>query len=273
MDNVLFSHLEKVQPILFLGDTTECEADWGYHNIRPSYNKLYYIIDGEAYINIEGDEYIARKGQLFLLPCNTKQTYHHTPSKHLVKHWIHCSFNCGDKDLLEMLSLPCYIDVPASKQKYIEDLFIKLIESLKDNSITGKLHQKSILLDLFAFYFDNVDDVRKDYFRDERIMSVLRYIDINYQRKLTIQELSNIVHLHPNYFINLFRDTVNMTPLEYVNNVRINKAKELMQNAIHKIPINEVAAQIGFSDVHYFSRLFKKKTGYTPTDYFETLFL
>ncbi|MBE6811024.1 MAG: AraC family transcriptional regulator [Ruminococcaceae bacterium] len=270
MDNVLFSHLEKVQPVLFLGDFTECEKDWGYHNIRPSYNKFYYVTEGEAYINIEGKEYVARPGQLFLLPCNSKQTYYHTEAKHLVKYWIHCSFNCGEKDLLEMLQLPHYIEV--TSPEYVEKLFEKLLEGLNDTSVTGKLYQKSCLLELLAYYFDHVEEIRKDYFRDERIMSVLKYIDQNYQRRLTIQELSDVVHLHPNYFINLFHDVVDMTPMEYVNNVRINRAKELMQKAVHKIPINEVASQIGFTDVHYFSRLFKKKTGYTPTEYMDTLF-
>ncbi len=71
----------------------------------------------------------------------------------------------------------------------------------------------------------------------------------------------------PNYFRRIFRQETGVPPLEFMNNIRIDHAKELLIQKDDKTSFSEIALACGFSDVYYFSRLFKKNTGYTPKEY------
>ena len=264
----IHQYLEKIQPQLYLGEYTKCRPDWRYDNIRPRYDKLYYITDGEGYLNIDGREYIFQKGQLFLLPCNSCQTYYHISKNYLTKYWIHCSFFCGDKDLLEIINLPYYIEVQDAP--YIKSLFLDIINSVEDITMHGKLYQKAKLLQLMGYYLEHAEISNNQIFKDDRIEKCFNYIEKNLQQEITIQSLSDLLHLHPNYLITYFHKATGMSPIEYVNNIRIDKAKLLIQRN-PEIPISELAEAIGFGDASYFSRIFKKKVGFTPSEYKGTI--
>jgi len=91
----------------------------------------------------------------------------------------------------------------------------------------------------------------------------------NYSKDLTLKYLADNLHLSKNYFGQLFKDETNMTVNEYVNMVRIKKAKELLADSTLKV--YEIAYEIGFNDQHYFSSVFKRFVGVTPTEYRELL--
>ena len=71
--------------------------------------------------------------------------------------------------------------------------------------------------------------------------------------------------ISPKYFKTLFGQQFGMSPKEYVISLLIKSAKELLMN--EKNQVQDVAFMVGYSDVYHFSKLFKKKTGYTPTEY------
>ncbi len=83
--------------------------------------------------------------------------------------------------------------------------------------------------------------------------------------KITNKELADIIHLHPNYFNAVFKKYVSETPQRYINSLRIKKAKDILLRS-HEA-ISEIPEQIGFKDVYYFSKAFKKATGMSPSLY------
>ena len=93
------------------GAYTQCWQSWRYDNVTPAYNKLYYVVDGEFYLKINDAEYQAQAGQMFLLPYNSTQTYYHFSSHLATKYWVHFTAPCKDRDLLELISLPHFINV------------------------------------------------------------------------------------------------------------------------------------------------------------------
>lgn len=105
--------------------------------------------------------------------------------------------------------------------------------------------------------------------REQQTQSVLdraqRFIQDNYTKDLSLEEVAESVHLNPHYFSKIFKQQVGTTFIEYVTALRIEKAKALM--ATGKLSLKEVCFEVGYNDPNYFSRVFKKVTGVPPSDY------
>ncbi len=102
--------------------------------------------------------------------------------------------------------------------------------------------------------------------QNRKIRKAKDYIDQNYKNSLiSMQDTANEVNLSPAYFCNLFKIQTGIRFNEYLANVRIEKAKELLRD--HKCMVYEVAEMVGFVDSKYFSSKFKSKVGCTPSEY------
>ncbi len=97
------------------------------------------------------------------------------------------------------------------------------------------------------------------------IQSALQEIDRDLSQPLTLQHLSASLNVNRSYLSSLFRRVMGITLTEYVTKRRIDYASELLSNT--QYPIKNIAKQAGIPDVQYFSRLFKKNTGLTPSQY------
>ncbi len=96
--------------------------------------------------------------------------------------------------------------------------------------------------------------------------SILNYIDDNYLNGyISVKEISDNFHLSENYISQLFKKEMNISFTDYTTNKRMEYACRLLKNS--DAPISEVANQSGYYDYFHFAKVFKKKTGYTPTDY------
>jgi len=98
-----------------------------------------------------------------------------------------------------------------------------------------------------------------------RLHFVLNYIHEQLTNKIAIDTLCRKAYLSRNDFFKWFKEQFGITPLEYINNERIKLAKQLLANP--GTSITEVSYRCGFSDVNYFTRLFRKKEGVTPGAY------
>jgi len=125
------------------------------------------------------------------------------------------------------------------------------------------------------YVFENLFLLRSNGFsQDESIeLTMLRidnYIVSHVSEAITAQTLSAMVGLVPSYLSKLFRDYKGMSPSEYLVHLRIQKAKDLIQKNPN-IFAKDLSALIGYTDPLYFSKIFKKKTGVSLSDYKKTL--
>lgn len=100
---------------------------------------------------------------------------------------------------------------------------------------------------------------------EEWIAVVTEYIDRNYQEALTLDTLAAICHGTPYHLHRTFKKVMHMTPVDYIQQVRIERAKSILTSS--PAPVAEVGASVGLSNTPYFITLFKKKTGHTPEGY------
>lgn len=98
-----------------------------------------------------------------------------------------------------------------------------------------------------------------------RIEPAIRYIEENYNKKISISDLSRIINVCDDHFIRIFKAATSCTPTVYITDVRLHQALRLL--ALHKYSISEVSDLAGFSNIQYFSRIFKERLGISPSDY------
>lgn len=109
---------------------------------------------------------------------------------------------------------------------------------------------------------------KKEEHENQLVVRAQNYIQENYQKDLSLDEVSRKMDLSPYYFSKLFKEETGSNFVEYVTNLRIGKAKELLIK--DGMSMKEICASVGYSDPNYFSRIFKKNTGVTPTEYRES---
>jgi two-component system, response regulator YesN len=97
------------------------------------------------------------------------------------------------------------------------------------------------------------------------MMKAKEYIDEHFAEAITLEEAAEHVGLSPYYFSKLFKDRFGITFIDYITEIRMKRAKELMENP--DVSIKEVCYTVGYKDPNYFSRVFKKYTGLTPSEY------
>lgn len=91
----------------------------------------------------------------------------------------------------------------------------------------------------------------------------IQYMQSHYREEIRIERLAELAQLHPTYFSQMFKKTMDLTPVSFLTNLRMNKAKEMLLQTDR--PIREIARDVGYGDEFYFSRRFKKTNGLSPT--------
>lgn len=101
------------------------------------------------------------------------------------------------------------------------------------------------------------------------ILKMVDYIHDNYQKDPSLSELASKMHLNEQYTSRVFKENLGMNFVTYLMEYRIEKAKKLLSTSTDSV--GDIASSVGYLDATYFTKVFKKKTGYTPRQY-RTLF-
>lgn len=97
------------------------------------------------------------------------------------------------------------------------------------------------------------------------ITEVEKYIDENFQNRITKSEIAHFVYLNPDYLAKFFKKETGILLSDYINQVRIEKSKPLLNDL--SISLSDVSAMVGFDYYSYYSTIFKKNEGITPKEY------
>ncbi|MBR4529853.1 MAG: helix-turn-helix domain-containing protein [Lachnospiraceae bacterium] len=106
---------------------------------------------------------------------------------------------------------------------------------------------------------------RKEEREDSVIESARSYMRENFDRDLSLDEVSSRADVSPYYFSRLFKEETGETFMEYLTALRVNRAKELLADPA--MSVKDICTAVGYADPNYFSRIFKKAEGVTPTEY------
>ena len=237
-------------------------ADWSYGEHVFEQCKFYFITEGECVIYIKDKRYDAKAGDWFFIPAGTVHSYYNIKNKPFKKFWMHFDLY-PDVKIVDFLSLPVFVKYNRTAKK----AFASLVKSAKSDELADKLAVKGYIYNLLVEYIKlaNPDGVSVQSRADERLDKVLRYINENLDKELSVEVLAEKYFAHPNHFIRAFKDKTGVTPYKYVLARRMETAKRLLEST--DLTTFEIAEKIGVCDSAHLSRIFKSFYNMPPKVY------
>lgn len=169
------------------------------------------------------------------------------------------------------IQFPQFIFIDDEIWKDTEKIYKKILKESKEKDIASFLRVKGYFYQLIALLYDNKrfisseDMEDTDIYKVENVKKVLSFIHNNYSRKISTEDLSSQVSMNPQYFCRYFKKLIGKTPTEYINDIRISKATELLVNSDMKII--DIAISCGYDNISYFIKRFKKEKHMSPSEY------
>ncbi len=233
--------------------------------------QLLFIIDGEGIIQLNGETYdLIPKHAYFISKRYEHSFYFKSTSStidikfdiisHEVEELFHQNrlpvpYFMGDSPKLKELFKLSVMNLkqPTSLIPYRIDVGFKdiLLSIIQENTVSQHVKQSSLY------------SIKNEFDPD---FPVVQYLSENLQSKITLSDISKEFNFHPHYIIELFRKKFDTTPMNFLQQLRIEKSKEYLE--FSNFTISEIAESVGLS-APYFSRLFNMKEGISPTDYRE----
>ena len=147
---------------------------------------------------------------------------------------------------------------------------INLNNSVNENTNFNAILQFNNIFEIKHYLLEIIKDVfsclkEKDIY-NEPALNIIKYINEHYNSyDLSLEDISKNTFLTPAYICVIFKDYTGKTVNKYITEYRIIQAKELLKDS--NIKMNDIALKVGYKDGNYFAKIFKKETGYTPSEY------
>lgn len=239
--------------------------------------ELIRIIKGEFHITLNNKLYIAKAGDIFFV--NSETVHHGSPIDCIYECIVfHADYLYSEKFdcfsfIKNILDCDCMINeyFPLNSGKSYDALY-SIFETIKLNNDIQKLRVISAFYNFFAAVYEEklyTLNIGNNSLTNDRntvkLKAVLSFIRENYDKPITLEMLSETIQKSPKYLGYFFKTMTGKTPIEYLNEYRIQKAVRKLR--ITDMSVTEVAFSCGFSDLSYFIKTFKKLKGVSPGKY------
>lgn len=226
---------------------------------HADYYILEYITSGKGYVICDGKKYIVEENDIYLIHPGMKHRYGSDTNNPYEKIWINF-FSGVFTDIISAYGLSNRV---VFKNTNCKELFLNLLDLAKNYSDNEEIYLKASEI-LFKIILNLVDNIEKQNISTTAI-KVKEILDQSIYRKVTIENLGEEMHLSKSQICREFKKYFKVTPYQYLLNRRITIAQNLLTKT--KLSIKEISDSLCFADEYYFSNLFKKKNGISPSSY------
>lgn len=227
--------------------------------------QLIYIINGKGRFTFGNTEREIGEGHIILYKPNEPQNYRYYFTDKPELYWVHFTGNAV-YDILSELYLNSQVSYFVGMDNDCVDLFKKMIFELNMKRPSYGYYTSAYMMELMA-HFSRLAWARKHetVLLDDDIKKTITLMHSNYNAKYTICDYAKDCNLSESRFIHKFKASTGKTPVQYIMQIRMNEAKDLLSYS--SLNISEVSSIIGYENPLYFSRIFKRETGMSPSEY------
>ena len=230
--------------------------------------QLLYIAAGKGYFYFKGSETptIVTKGNMVLFRPKEPQVYYYYAEDKTEVYWVHFT-GWKIEEYLDGYELPkeenvfftgISPDYPWIYNQIIRELQLQRV----NHQDVIRLFMHHIFLTINR-YIKESKQIKNDTIND--IERAVHYFNENYNKPISIEQYAEEHLMSVNWFIHSFGSVMKVPPMQYITSLRIAAAKGYLENSNKSIA--EIAATVGYENALYFSRIFKKRTGMTPSEY------
>ena len=226
---------------------------------------LLYMVKGSMTVYLSDGAHTAEAGTAVLYPPRYPYRYLYGGAAPLSYFWVHFTGSYAERLLREcgFSPLPC-LALPRVQNRVAEQ-FRRLLERTEG---TETLREQELACELERLLLTLARFSRKE----EPVRPLSRSIGIihaSYHKELRIPELARAENLSHSRYITLFRRQTGLSPTAYIVDLRLKSACELLRNT--DMTIKQIGLQVGYDDPFFFSKLFKRHIGVSPTEYRKAL--
>ncbi|MEK6795949.1 MAG: AraC family transcriptional regulator [Spirochaetota bacterium] len=235
------------------------ERDWGFTDDHVAYDRLYFVLNGKGWLSHGKQKIPLSKGNIYLIPVNTSYTA--GTDSTIEKFYIHFRFELyPGKDVFD--------DLGEVRSMPIDDMSrLRGMIALTGRKKLGDIMRvKAFLLSSLAGFADiDIDSLARDAAIAERYRALFSHLEHGAFDTLSIGSIARAMGMSVSGLSRAFFRDTGETIRAYRDRKLMRRAKDLL--VLTARSVKDVARELGFNDEFYFSRYFKKQTGFSPADY------
>ncbi len=260
------------------------DGDWNWQGVNSPFTRIYYVTQGEAWLHLEERRVRLRPNHLYMIPAHTPHSYE---CKGVFVHYylhVYEGFK-NETNVIEMYDFPTEVEaeegdmelmasmcrrhpeakLPESDPKSYDNTtqFTDYMRRYHEMPLWQKMELRGMTLTLFSRFVHHAKP--RLWTRNERMTKVLDHVNQHIYEDINAEALADVACVTKPYLARLFKREFGFSPLQYINLKKMERAQLLLLT--EDLSVKEVAYKLGFSDISYFIRLFKRMTGATPQAY------
>ncbi len=263
--------------------------DYGEHrealflHAHDSYVELVIVLSGSAVHIVDGEQYMIRKGDIFVIAEDTEHGYDKPEDFHICNIMFRKRFL--DLTSMDIAGTPGFqalfvLEPQQSKTKGFTS-YLKLMpdEQLRIEKMVAALHKEyhsraagwqtmvraeflCLVVELSRMY--DTSSIEHD-MGIVKLAPALAFIERYFQEEMTVTGLAELTHYSERQFLRLFKEATGYRPMQYITRLRIHTARRLLCET--ELSVTEIAERCGYTDSSYFTRVFQQNCGISPRAY------
>ena len=224
-----------------------------------SFFRFYHVTGGTVDLLFADGRYTLRPGHMYLIPAS--QPFRYLSPCNFTHYWMHfCSSQLENIEFFQFLR---ELEAPPDTESQMRD-FLHFAEA--GSGLRTAMETDLILRRLLLPFLESISPEGFEHLHEQnRFYSVIEYINRNVVAPLSISKLAAIAGMRPNDFSADFRRAFGVPPKQYICQRRMGIAKTLLLSS--NLSVKQISIKVGYDNEFFFSRLFKKYTGHSPSNF------
>ncbi len=229
-------------------------------------NLVIFCFDGVGQFSTPTCQGTIKKGDVLFLPKGVEHQYKSSINDPWSIYWVHIEGHLFEQfmDFIGVNNSNLILNI-SNQAAFIDEFEQLLATRNKSYQLSSFILASNIIKKMFALFTVNSPSKLEQLKQDFNLSKVTSFMEENISQKINLQQIADSLELSKFYFSKKFLQHTGVSPIRYFLELKIKHACKLLDES--NISVKDVALQIGYDDPYYFSRLFKKIMGLSPTQY------